>query len=261
MAEPNVKERDAATVKVDGEEAVMHITDQSVMFEKGGKVSGFLRSAIQMVKADGDSMLIAYAVGSEVKSVRVVPITAVTPLLVPGFHSGSGSGAGQVPASATALDEVFEKLYWGTRKELEERLARVQEEPANKSLRLTPHEEQRYGRIRKQMTDIVGAKYGFDHRAPGNSLSFFGLEKESYERQLDTIKTLHTEFLQYLVSPRAEIADIGYTTEDVWPDDWERVLVRFKLANGQFLKEKFKSYLKSKWTHPRGNRTPVLARA
>jgi len=35
-------------VKVDGEEAVLHITDQSIMFERGGRVSGFERSAIRM---------------------------------------------------------------------------------------------------------------------------------------------------------------------------------------------------------------------
>ena len=34
MAESSTKE--ANRVKIDGEEAVLHITDQSVMFEKGG---------------------------------------------------------------------------------------------------------------------------------------------------------------------------------------------------------------------------------
>ncbi len=58
MAE--TEEKESKKVRVDGEEAVLHITDQSVMFEKGGKVSGFLRSAIQLVKPDGDTMLIAY---------------------------------------------------------------------------------------------------------------------------------------------------------------------------------------------------------
>ena len=71
----------------------LHITDQSVMFEKAGKVSGFERSAIRMVKPDGDAMIIAYSAGSEVKSVRVEPMTAVASLLV--SKSGSiGAGAG-----------------------------------------------------------------------------------------------------------------------------------------------------------------------
>jgi len=39
---------DSTRVKVEGEDAVLHITDQSVMFEKGGTVSGFERSAIRM---------------------------------------------------------------------------------------------------------------------------------------------------------------------------------------------------------------------
>ena len=68
-----------ANVKVDGEEAVLHITDQSVLFEKVGQVSGFERSAIRIVKPDGNVMIIAYSVGSEVKSVRVEPMTSVAP--------------------------------------------------------------------------------------------------------------------------------------------------------------------------------------
>ena len=52
------------------------------MFEKVGKVSGFERSAIRMVKPDGDAMIIAFSFGSEVKSVRVEPMTAVSSLLL-----------------------------------------------------------------------------------------------------------------------------------------------------------------------------------
>lgn len=37
------KANEAANVKVDGEDAVLHITDQSVMFEKGGRVKGVSR--------------------------------------------------------------------------------------------------------------------------------------------------------------------------------------------------------------------------
>ncbi len=69
MAESEKK--DAKRVTVDGEEAVLHITDQSIMFEKGGKVSGFERSAIRMVKPDGDAMIIAYSIGSWAQSVRI----------------------------------------------------------------------------------------------------------------------------------------------------------------------------------------------
>ena len=247
-------------MKVDGEEAILHITDQSVMFEKGGRVNGFERGAIRMVKPDGDAMIIAYSAGNEVRSVRVEPLTAVASLLMPGSSSGPRSNEGQVPASSSAFEEVFERLYRDVRKELEKRLAKVQEEPQIKSLRLTPDEERSYRQAWKQMRSVVGAKYGFDPSAPGNSLRFLDLEKEAYDRQLDTVKTLHIAFLHDLVSPRAEIADIGYTIEDVWPEDWERILVRFKLADGPFLTEKFKSYLRSKWTHQRGKRTPVLAR-
>src|SRR5438445_13632843 len=101
----------ALKVKVDGEEAILHITGQSVMFEKGGKVSGFERSSIRMVKPDGDAMIIAYSAGSEVKSVRVEPITAVASLVDPGPRPGAASLGPQSPASATTLDETFERLY------------------------------------------------------------------------------------------------------------------------------------------------------
>ena len=233
-------------MKVDGEEAVLHITDQSVMFERdGGKITGFEREAIRMLKPVDDAMAIAYAAGPEIRSVRVEPVTAAASLLIPGPRRGSSTGA--VPATGL-LTDVFEKLYWGTRRELEERLAEVSEEPENMSLRLTEEEEERYNQIRRQMRLMVGVKFGFDTDAPGNSLGFFGLEKEPYERQFDTIKVMHLKFLQYLASPRAEITDISYSIENVWPDDWERVLVRFKLADGPFLSEKYMGYLKTKWT-------------
>src|SRR5256712_4825789 len=128
MDEPEGK-RNAVKVKVNREEAILHITDQSVMFEKGGRVSGFERSAIRMVKPDDDAMIIAYSAGSEVKSVRVEPMTAVASLLMPTSPLSAGANEGRAPASTAALDEVFERLYRYTRKELEERLATVQEEP------------------------------------------------------------------------------------------------------------------------------------
>src|SRR5437867_3743838 len=120
MSNPDASEK-RGSVKVESEDAVLHITEQSVMFEKGGKVSGFERSAIRMVKPDGDAMIIAYSVGSEVKSVRVEPMTAVASLLMPSSLSGARSNEGQVPTSSE-LDEIFERLYRDTRKELEERL-------------------------------------------------------------------------------------------------------------------------------------------
>ena len=255
------KGSEALKVRVDGEDAILHITDRSVMFEKGGRVSGFEKSAIRMVKADGDAMIIAYSAGGEVKSVRIEPMTAVASLLMSSSLSGATSYEGQVPISASELDEIFERLYRDTRKNLEERLTKVQEEPENKSLRLTLVEEKRYRQVWKQMRRIVGAKYDFDPSAPGNSLRFLDLEKEPYGRQLDTIKTLHIAFLHDLVSPRSEIADIGYTIEDVWPEDWEHILIKFKLSGGPFLTTKFKNYLRSKWTHQRGQRTPILAQS
>lgn len=262
MVEPNVRDEQAVTVKVNGEEAVLHITDQSVMFEKGGKVSGFLRSAIQMIKLDGNAMLIAYSAGTEVKSVRVEPITALAPLLVSAPQAKQANSlVGQPQTSATALDEVFERIYKGAKHELEERLAKIQVEPENKNLRLASDEQKKYHQVWVQMRNIVGAKYGFDPSAEDSRpIMFTGLEKEPYEMQLDFIKTMHIDFLREIVGPKAETADIGYTVEDVWPEDWERVLVRFKLADGPFLSEIFKSYLRSKWTHPRGQRTPTLAR-
>src|SRR5438309_4303073 len=100
MSSLDVSEK-GGSVKVEGEDAVLHITGQSVMFEKGGKVSGFERSAIRMVKPDGDAMIIAYSAGSEVKSVRVEPMTAVASLLMPSSLSGTRSNEGQAPASTS----------------------------------------------------------------------------------------------------------------------------------------------------------------
>ena len=250
-------------MKIDAEEAVLHITDQSVMFEKGGKVSGFERSAIRMVKPDGDAMIIAYSAGSEVKSVRVEPMTAVASLLVPEARSGSASSARGM-ASTGSLDEVFERLYKDSRKELEERLAIVQEQPENKSLRLTQAEEDKYIQASKQMEGILATEFGFDARAEDTPLSFWGLEKQPYQLQLGVIKTRHIRFLRMMVDPTAEKSDVVYSSDEVWPEDWSSILERFNLGSGPYTTSMFDSYvnyLKSHWKYQPGQRKPVVARA
>lgn len=245
-------------VRVDGEEAVLHITDQSVMFEKGGKVVGFERSAIRMVKPYGDAMIIAYSAGTRVESVRVEPIAAVTSLLVQ-----RPTPTNQAPVAG--LDEVFERLYRDTRKDLEERLDRINKEPENTALRLTEEEFQRFVKIRNQMWDIIAAKYHIDLSAPGNFIGFVGLDTEPYAKQLDELKSLHVNFLIYLATQKAETNDVLYATADVWPEEWGVILPRFRLSDGGPLpSERWKdylAYLRPRWTrHQKGNKTPALAR-
>jgi hypothetical protein len=248
----------APTVKVDGEEAILHITNQSVMFEKGGKVSGFLRSAIQMIKPDGDAMLIAYSVGNEVKSVRVEPMTALTSLLIHDSRKGSGSSETVTPAASGALDEVFERLYKETRDELEQRLNRVMEQSRNKSLRLTPEEEKRYGEVFAQMMRMIRTKHGIDEEDPEDRLTTWSLHEQPYDLQLEFIKAMHVSFLNEVAGPRAETADIGYTATGIWPEDMEHVLAHYKLINGPFLTAEFKAYLQSNWKRPENKRKPVI---
>ncbi|MDG7011778.1 MAG: hypothetical protein JRN17_01650 [Nitrososphaerota archaeon] len=242
-------------VKVDGEEAILHITDQSVMFEKGGKVSGFERSAIRMVKPDGDAMIIAYSAGNEVKSVRIEPMTAVASLMVPA--SAVAQGVSQV-----GLDAVFEQLYRDTRRELEERLVKVEAEPENKDLRLASEERQKYIAIRNQMTNLVGAKYGVTPDGDEPLLTFWSLENRPYDLQMAVVKITHVDFLLGIVSPRAETEDVGYNAFQVWPQDWPQILKRFNLGEAAYTTESFKSYisyLKSHWTYSPAAKRPVLA--
>ena len=182
----------ATKVRVDGEEAVLHITGQSVIFEKGGTLSGFERSAIRMVKPDGDAMIIAYSAGSKVESIRVEPMAAVSSLLVPGPSSAT------VQAPVAGLDDVLQRLYLDARKELEERLDTINKEPEDMSLRLTEEEFQTFVKVRNQMYDIIGAKHHFDPYAPGNSIGFVGLDGQPHEKQVDELKSLHINFLLYL---------------------------------------------------------------
>ena len=250
---------DDSRVRVDGEEAVLHITEQSVMFEKTGKVSGFERSAIRMVKPDGDAMIIAYSVGTKIESIRVEPVTAAAPLLAPGSNSSS------TQASMAGLDEVFERLYTEARKELEERLDRINKEPGNMSLRLTEEEFQKFVKARNQMYDIIGAKHHFDPYAPGDSIGFVGLDNQPHEKQLDELKSLYVNFLLYLATKKAESNDVAYETADVWPEEWDIILPRFGLSNAAPLPtgrwKDYLAYLRPKWTHyQKGNKTPVLAR-
>jgi hypothetical protein len=248
---------EAKKVKVDGEEAVLHITNKSVMFEKGGRVSGFERSAIRMVEPDGDAMIIAYAVGSKVESVRVEPITAVAALF------SSSSTQGRMTTSA-GLDEVFEKLYLDAKKELEARLGKVEAEPENKSLRLTPDERQKYIAMRNQMTNLAGSKFGINPEGDEPLLTFWGLENRPRDFQASIVKILHVNFLLGIVSPRAETEDVTYHAYQVWPDDWPRILKRFGLGEAQYTTEGFNryiGYLKSHWEYGPSTKRPILASA
>ena len=233
------------------------------MFERAGKVTGFERSAIRFVKPDGNIMIIAYSSGSEVKSVRVEPLAAVASLVVLETRSGS-TASNQGTVTAGSLGEVFEKLYRDARKELEERLAKIELEPANKTLRLNAEEEARYVQVSGQMEGIVGAKYGFNPRAEDTPISFWGLEKRPYELQLDVVKIRYVRFLRMVVGPRAEKSDIVYSTDEVWPEDWPRILDRFGLGSGPCTLEAFKSYvnyLRSNWKYRPTERRPVLVRS
>lgn len=246
-------------VKVDGEEAILHVTDQSVMFEKEGKVNGFEKSAIRMVKPDGDAIIIAYSVGSKVESIRVEPMAAVSSLLVPGPSSAT------TEARVTGLDTVLQRLFLDARKELEERLDRINKEPENMSLRLTEEEFQRFANFRNQMWDIIGAKYHFDPYSPGSSIGFFGLEDKPHDRQVDAIKSLYINFLLYLATEKAETNDVIYETADVWPEEWDVILRRFGVeGEGLLPTERWKvylTYLRPKWTrYHKGNKTPAFAR-
>ena len=241
-------------IKVDGEEAILHITDQSVMFEKGGVVSGFERSAIRMVKPDGDAMIIAYFVGSEVKSVKVEPMTAVASLLVPGSAQAQS-------ASSAGLDVVFEGLYRETRKELEEKLSKVEEQPEDKSLRLTPEERQKYIAVRNQMTNLIGTKFGVNPDGEEPLLTLWGLENRPHEFQVGIVKAMHIDFLLGIVGPKAETEDVGYQARQVWPGDWPRILERFNLGNELYTSERFGryvNYLKVHWEYQPGSKRPAL---
>lgn len=252
-------------MRVDGDEAVLHITDQSVMFEKGGRIDGFERSAIRFLKPDGDAMIVAYSAGSEVKSVRVEPMTAVVALLTSAQRSDFASAVGSVSAVGTALDETFERLYREARKELEDRLVKVEGDPANKNLRLTPEEEKQYVNIRNHMTNLAWAKFGVRQDADSNDsglfLDFWGLEQQPYERQLAVVKINHVNFLLYFLCPRAEMADIDYSIDHVWPEDWPRLLKRFNLGNSLYVNEEFNryvDYLKPHYKHQPDAKKPAI---
>ncbi len=251
MAEPKVK--------VDGDDAILHITDQSVMFEAGGKVTGFERSAIRMVKPDGNAMIIAYSAGSKIESIRVEPMAAASSLLAPGTSSAT------TQAPMAGLDEVLERLYQDARKELEERLDRINTKPGDMSLRLTEEEFQRLVSIRNRMWDVIAAKYHIDLSAPGNYIGFVGLDNEPHAKQLDELKSLYINFLTYLATQKAETNDVLYATADVWPEEWDVIQPRFGLSDGGPLpSERWKeylAYLRPKWNrYQKGTKTPALAR-
>lgn len=164
----------------------------------------------------------------------------------------------------SVLDEVFEKLYWDTRKELEERLTKVEAEPENKGLRLTLEKEARYSDVSRQMENLLGARFGFNPREVETSpISFWGLEKQPFELQLAVVKQRHIRFLRMMVETKAERNDIAYSTDEVWPEDWPHILERFNLGDAPYVSDMFLRYinhLRTYWKYEPSVGKPILAR-
>ena len=120
---------------------------------------------------------------------------------------------------------------------------------------------ERYIGVRNQMTNLITSKYKVDPDGDEPLVTFWGLESQPLERQLDVVKVMHIHFLLYLVSQKAETEDVGYQAYQVWPDDWPQILRRFNLGDMPYTGDKFNSYvayLKSHWKYSPSDKRPAL---
>lgn len=76
MAKGLLGEVQSVHVLVDGEEHVASYRDDSVLFEKDGKVWGVMRDRIKMRKATADKkgVILAWEANGEIKSVELRPV-------------------------------------------------------------------------------------------------------------------------------------------------------------------------------------------
>jgi hypothetical protein len=228
------------TVKIDGEDAVLHITDTSVMFKKNGRIEGFEKSAIRLVESDGNAAIIAYAVGGEIRSVRVEPVSAVAKLI-------------QAHADKKTVADAFESLYERLRAEARPRFLKIQEDPENESLRITQKEwEEKYREAIGELEELCRVKHGMEPDFISDATDI--PENSSYECERDHAKVLYIEWLLLcMYYDWVRQIDIYCRDFGIWPDDWEYLNKKYHLEDEPIMSEKFINYLYSKLPSKKGD--------
>jgi hypothetical protein len=231
----------ARKVRVNGEEATLHITEKSVLFESGtGGVTGFERSAIRMVakNQEGD-IVIAYADGSIVKSVTVSVIEGDSSELL-------FSDALKEHLGPSVLDEEMERMFIRDRDLLLKKLENMKNGMTDP---LTKEEDKRIGRDRSTMYEAWGNK--FEKEFPSEKTLWVGpwnLLEYPREHQVSWAKERCLAELQFFVKATAEMLrgpSLGLNpnftgdSHGMLPEDWEKLFLHYGVVDRPFLWPEF----------------------
>jgi hypothetical protein len=227
-----------AKVLFGSSQGTLHITEKSIMFEdEKGEITGIEKSAIRMVKTSDDrEVVVAYASGAEVKSVRIKPLedNAAGLLILLGDKE-------HVPP--TVFDEEFEKIYLHWKNKLE---AELRQSIEGRPYHLEHEEKSQVALASSSMQAILQWRYNMPGRMRDKSI--WNLPDTPEEYQLGWAKVEYVDsFLPHMI----EVAS-GYhylyrnhqpiyqDFDGMWPEDWERFFLHYRIIEKPILTEDLK---------------------
>ena len=231
----------ARKVRVNGEEATLHITEKSVLFESGaGGINGFERSAIRMVtkNQEGD-IIIAYADGSVVKSVTVSVLNGDSSQLL-------FSPELKEHLSPSLLDDEIERTFVRDRDLLLKKLENMKNGIMDP---LTKEEDKRIEGDRWRMSEAWGCKFEKEFPAgktlwvgPWNLLEYPKEYQVSWvkERCLGELQCFATAAAEMLRSPSLKV-NPNFTGDSagMLSQDWEKLFLYYGVIDKPFLWPEF----------------------
>ena len=231
----------SAKVLFGGTEVTLHVTDKSILFENDkGEITGIEKSAIRMIKTNSDgAVVVAYASGSEVKSVSIKPIQgdATSLLLLLGDKE-------HIPP--VVFDEEFERMYQYWKNRLEDELKQSIE---GKPYRLEREELDQVMRASEKMNDILKQKF---RTKDVWSTRVWELRNLPEEYQIGWAKVQYISYflpeIIWIASGWSVYTENEPVFNDIYDgmraDEWERLFLYYGIIDKPILTEELKEKIR-----------------
>ncbi len=228
---------------LDGKEGTVHVTDKSILFEGVDGITGVERAAIRMVKTnDRGEVVVAYADGANVRSVRIKPLDASPADLLLALNGQN------VPQEV--FDEEFERLFQEAKKNLEPKLLRaLKGEP----YRMPRAEGSKWSATRQKMQEILDKRFSL----PEPVYPIWEVRDMPREFQVGWAKAKYVDVTFSLIEFASDYSEedlgqksfgghlpyhAGYADgHEMWPEDWERFFLHFGVIDAPRLTDEVKA--------------------
>jgi hypothetical protein len=228
---------------LDGKEGTVRITDKSILFEEVDGITGVERSAIRMVKTnDKGELVVAYADGANVKSVRIKPLDASPADLLLALKDQN------VPQEV--FDEEFERLFQDAKNNLETKLQRAMK---GEPYKMPKAEASKWGSTWRKMEEILNRRFNipkwiypvWEVRNMPREYQV-GWAKYMYVSQTPALIQFVSDYSESYVGQKQFGGHVPYQGgygegHEMWPEDWERFFLHFGVIDVPRLTEEVKA--------------------